>query len=52
MFIEQYLTPFLEFIEEKQEMTCIRYKASTGFDVKDEVKQDPFAVFDMYRSQV
>ena len=52
MFIEDYLTPFLEFVEEKTEGVCLRYKQSSGKEVNADVKNDPFAVFDLYRSQV
>ena len=52
MFIQSTLSPFLDFLNEKMAGVCARYKEAKGQEMDEEVKNDPFKVFDLYTAQI
>ena len=51
-FIQSTLTPFLDFVEKKTEGVCQRFKKVSGMPLHPDIKDDPFAVFDLYQTQI
>lgn len=46
------MKPMLEFIAKKKEGICQYYKEEKGEAMPDEIRNDPFAIFDIYLSNV
>ena len=52
-FIQEHLSDFLEYVEEIRSGVCTKFRyMNHGEELDPEIKEDPFAIFGLYRSQV
>ena len=51
-FIEVYLFEMLDFVEREQAGVCQKYLQEVGQVLPEQLEQDPFAIFTLYKSSV
>ena len=51
-FIEVYMRPMMELVSQQQEGICQRYQEEFGRVVPEDIMEDEFSLFDLYKSHV